>query len=170
MERNQVSAPSRNFTKSVTSQHSWWVDLKCKPDSFKMCCDWQHNHGSQGTKTYFKSRFQWQNKYYLNSLWITWWQNLAIATNLQRKDTKIAPNCWSPWWIFVYRTIKNIWVMRRRPSVLLSRFFCHILRSIKKKKFYQTIKKSFLIWDAQSQSTANVSDVLSKHKIESVST
>ena len=65
--------------------------------------------------------------------------------------------------------MKNIGVVRRRPSVLLSRSLCHILRSLKKKKVYQTIRKSLLIWDAfKVQSTANVSDVLSKHGIESV--
>ena len=43
--------------------------------------------------------------------------------------------------MFVYRTMKTIGVMRRRPPVLLSRLFCHILRTLKKKKIYQTIKK-----------------------------
>ena len=43
--------------------------------------------------------------------------------------------------VFVYRTMKNIGVTRRRPSILLSKSSCHILRSLKKKKVCKTIKK-----------------------------
>ena len=65
--------------------------------------------------------------------------------------------------------MKNIGVMRRRPSVLLSRSLCHTLRSLKKKKGIPNDQKSLLIWDAfKAQSRANVFNVLSKHEMESV--
>ena len=99
-------------------------------------------HGSQGARSYFKCKFQWQKKYYLNSLWISWWQNPTVPTDLQGKDTKMAPNRWFSPTIFVYLTMKNIGLIVRRPSVLLSRSLCHTLTSLKKKKIYQTPKKS----------------------------
>ena len=90
--------------------HSLWNEIKSQflhevsqkvllQNPFKICCDWWHNHSSQGTKAFFKSRFQWQKKckYCLNSLWIIWWQNPTVPTNLQRKDTKISPERWFPW-------------------------------------------------------------------------
>ena len=61
----------------------------------------------------------------------------------QRKNTKKKhKDCSQPLispMVFVYRKMKNIEVMRRRLSVLLSRSLCRILRSLKKKKVYQTI-------------------------------
>ena len=40
VEWNQDLVPSQNFIKSITAQHSWWADQKCRPDSFKIICDW----------------------------------------------------------------------------------------------------------------------------------
>ena len=55
-----------------------------------------------------------------------------VPNNLQRKDITM---------VFVYPIMKKIGVMRWRPSVLLSRSLCYKLKSLKKKKVYQTIKK-----------------------------
>ena len=101
-------------------------------------------------------------------MWIIWWQNPSIPTDLQMKDTKMAPNRWFLPTVFVYLTKKNIGVMGRRPSVLLSRSLCHTLRSLKKKKVYQISKNLLIGANFKAQSTAIVYNVLSKQGIESI--
>ena len=69
--------------------------------------------------------------------------------------------------VFVYHTMKNIRVMK--PSILLSKSLCHMLRNLKKKNVYQTIKKvslygTFLKFNLRPI----VSNVLSMHGIEFV--
>ena len=48
-------------------------------------------HGSQGARSYFKCKFQWQKKYYLNSLWITWMAKF-YRSNWFAKERQWLPN------------------------------------------------------------------------------
>ena len=73
-------------------------------------------HGSQGARSYFKCKFQWQKKYYLNSLWITWMAK-SYRSNWFAKERHedgsqplISPDC------FCYN--EKFVVMGRRQSVL----------------------------------------------------
>ena len=126
-----------------------------------------YNHCSQGAKKYFKSRFHWQNNNYLNSLWINWWPNPTVPTNLQRKDTKIAPNRWFPHVCLSYN--ENHWSNEKETVRLIEQVVLPYIKTFKEKKDLPNDQKNILIWDAfKAHSTANLSDVLSKHEIESV--
>ena len=64
--------------------------------------------------------------------------------------------------VFVYPTMKK--TVRLTEQVLVP-----YIKKLKKEKYLPNNQKSLLIWDAfKAQSTANVSDVLSKQGIESV--
>ena len=64
--------------------------------------------------------------------------------------------------VFVYSTMKK--TVRLIEQVLVP-----YIKKLKKEKYIPNNQKSLLIWDAfKAQSTANVSDVLSKQGIESV--